>query len=217
MIKEFQAETEQEAIDLAVQTLNLSSDFLDIEVVETQKKTLFKKGSVVIRVHYEDTKDAPVQIKEVAIDSENEAKLLDFVKTILLKMGYEAKVKVISRKNDKITINIESEHSSIIIGKRGKNLDAIQTIASAFANTNNINVKIVLDSENYRMRHEDMIMKNAFKVAEQVSRTGKSVLLDPMNPFERRLVHTALAEIDNITTISEGDSLYKQIKVVKIK
>ena len=217
MIKEFQAETEQEAIDLAVQTLNLSSDFLDIEVVETQKKTLFKKGSVVIRVHYEDTKDAPVQIKEVAIDSENEAKLLDFVKTILLKMGYEAKVKVISRKNDKITINIESEHSSIIIGKRGKNLDAIQTIASAFANTNNINVKIVLDSENYRMKHEDMIMKNAFKVAEQVSRTGKSVLLDPMNPFERRLVHTALAEIDNITTISEGDSLYKQIKVVKIK
>ena len=216
MIKEFQAETEQEAINLAEQTLNLSSDFLDIEVVEVQKKTLFKKGSVVIRVHYEEQEATTSKVEE-AIDTENEDKILDFVKTVLLKMGYVSKVKVVSRNNDKLVINIESQFSSIIIGKRGKNLDAIQTIANAFANTNGIHVKVVLDSENYRMKHEDMIMKNAFKVAEQVSRTGKSVLLDPMNPFERRLVHTALAEIDNITTISEGDSLYKQIKVVKIK
>ena len=217
MIKEFQAETEQEAINLAEQTLNLSSDFLDIEVVEVQKKTLFKKGSVVIRVHYEEQETTATGEAEEAIDTENEDKILDFVKTVLLKMGYVSKVKVVSRNNDKLVINIESQFSSIIIGKRGKNLDAIQTIANAFANTNGIHVKVVLDSENYRMRHEEMLMKNAFKVAEQVSRTGKSVLLDPMNPFERRLVHTALSEIDNITTVSEGDSLYKQIKVVKIK
>ena len=67
------------------------------------------------------------------------------------------------------------------------------------------------------MRHEDLIIRNAYKTAEQVKRSGRSKLLDPMNPFERRLVHTALNDIEGVDTKSEGDGLYKQVRIIPVK
>ena len=78
-------------------------------------------------------------------------------------------------------------------------------------------MKVVIDSENYRMRHEEQIIRNAYKTAEQVKRSGRSKLLDPMNPFERRLVHTALNDIEGVDTKSEGDGLYKQVRIIPVK
>ena len=75
-------------------------------------------------------------------------------------------------------------------------------------------LKVVVDSENYRMRHEEQIIRTAYKTAQIVKRTGRSKLLEPMNPFERRLVHTALNDVDGIDTKSEGEGLYKQVRII---
>ena len=132
-------------------------------------------------------------------------------------MGYEGKASISFRRDSKLGINIESPDSSILIGRKGKNLDAIQLIANVYAGNLDPDMKVVIDSENYRMRHEEQIIRNAYKTAEQVKRSGRSKLLDPMNPFERRLVHTALNEIDGVDTKSEGDGLYKQVRIIPVK
>ncbi|MPN50573.1 hypothetical protein SDC9_198200 [bioreactor metagenome] len=136
-----------------------------------------------------------------------------FVATILEKMGYQGKVSISFRKTRKLGLNIESDNSSIIIGRKGKNLDAIQLLANVFAGQIDPDLKVIIDSENYRMRHEEQLIRMAFKTAEQVKKSGRSRLLEPMNPYERRLVHTALNDFGGVETKSEGEGLYKQIRI----
>lgn len=224
MFCDFEGKTEEEAREKAIEELGLESGNFDVEVIESVKKGLFKKSSVKIRVYYgddrEESKETQVILEKKsskeALVSENEVeeKVLEFIDTLISKMGYEGKASIAFRKEDKLGINIESVDSAILIGRKGKNLDAIQLVANIYAGNMDPDIKVVVDSENYRMRHEESIVRNAYKVAEQVKRSGKSRLLDPMNPFERRLVHTALNEIDGIETKSEGEGLYKQVRVI---
>lgn len=224
MFCDFEGKTEEEAREKAIEELCLESGNFDVEVIESVKKGLFKKSSVKIRVYYgddrEESKETQVILEKKsskeALVSENEVeeKVLEFIDTLISKMGYEGKASIAFRKEDKLGINIESVDSAILIGRKGKNLDAIQLVANIYAGNMDPDIKVVVDSENYRMRHEENIVRNAYKVAEQVKRSGKSRLLDPMNPFERRLVHTALNEIDGIETKSEGEGLYKQVRVI---
>ena len=132
-------------------------------------------------------------------------------------MGYECKVNINFRKDLKLGFDIDSPNSSIIIGRKGKNLDAIQLLANVYAAKLDEDYKIIIDSEDYRMRHEEYIVRNAFKNAEYVRKTGKSKLLEPMNPFERRLIHTALNDFNGVETKSEGDGLYKQVRIIPVK
>lgn len=226
MYKEYEARTEQEAIDMAVAELGLDRDDFDVEVVQTQKKTLFKKGSVTIRVHVPDEEDreeegnssddgdymVPGQVLEP--ESDDEVAIINFLSTMLEKMSYPSNVTVNFRRDRKIGLNIESRHSSIIIGRKGKNLDAIQLLVNVYAGNLDADYKIIIDSENYRMRHEEQIIRGAFKAAEYVRRTHRSKLLAPMNPFERRLIHTALNDFDGVETMSEGEGLYKQVRIL---
>lgn len=129
-------------------------------------------------------------------------------------MGYESKTSVVSRKGKKVNLDIASEYSSIIIGRKGKNLDAIQVLANVFAGKTDTERKIIVDSEGYRIRHEEQIIKNAYRVAMQVRKSGRSRLLEPMNPYERRLIHTALNDVTGIETKSEGEGLFKQVRVI---
>ena len=73
---------------------------------------------------------------------------------------------------------------------------------------------MIVDSENYRIRHEEQLIRLAYRTAEQVARSGQSRLLEPMNPYERRLVHTALNDFGGVETKSEGDGLYKQVRII---
>ena len=214
MIKEYEAKTEQEAIALAMEDLQLGQDELDIEIVDAGKRGLFKKSNVRIRVHLAEdlVDDHEMELTSEEL-SEYEQQVIDFLGTILDKMGYPGDVQVNFRKAGKLGLNISSDHSSIIIGKKGKNLDAIQLIVNVYAGQLNPGVKVVIDSENYRMRHEEQLVKLAYRSAEQVRRSGRSRLLEPMNPFERRLIHTALNDMEGITTKSEGDGLFKQVRI----
>ena len=218
MIREFEGKTEQEAIDMAISELGLERDDFDVEIIDQHKKTLFKRGSVKIRVHIPEPVSEETYSNEVlSSESENEEKILEFIQNLITKMGYECKVNINFRKDLKLGFNIDSPNSSIIIGRKGKNLDAIQLLANVYAAKLDEDYKIIIDSEDYRMRHEEYIVRNAFKNAEYARKTGKSKLLEPMNPFERRLIHTALNDFNGVETKSEGDGLYKQVRIIPVK
>ena len=184
-----------------MEELQIELDEFDIEVVEGSKRGLFKKGNVKIRVRLEEEK------------SDFEDEVVTFIATLLEKMSYPSTVQVNYRDNAKIGVEIISDDSAIVIGRKGKNLDAIQLLVNVFAGQRKMGTKVVVDSENYRLRHEENLVRLAFRSAEQVMRSGRSRLLEPMNPFERRLIHTALNTMEGVTTKSEGEGLYKQVRI----
>ncbi len=225
MFKDFEGKTESEALQKARQELGLVNDDVYVEVLEETKKGLFKRSYVKIRVYYgeeekediekaSNAEDIPEKGEKLIAESDVERKTIEFISTLIRKMGYEADITITSRRDSKICLNIESDNSSILIGRKGKNLDAIQLLANVYAANIDEDAKIVIDSENYRMRHEDQIVRNAIRSAEYVRRSGRSKLLEPMNPFERRLVHTALNDFKGVDTKSEGEGVYKQVRII---
>ena len=253
MIYEFEGRTEKEAIDTAAQELGLEKDDFDVEILETQRSGLFKKGHVRIRVHTDkpvspaytgaaiesvDENGETIQrpprrqmfggVKEAgqqpfasmpqrqvpAAQGEFEQKVTAFVEGLIERMGYSGKVTVLFREEFKLGLKIDSEYSSILIGKKGKNLDAIQLLANIFAGRQGReDTRIILDSENYRIRREESLVRLAYNVADRVRESRSSILLEPMNPFDRRLIHTTLNDIHDVETKSEGEGLYKQVRV----
>lgn len=217
MVYEFEGRSEKEAIDAAAEELGLERDGFDVEILESQVGSIFKKGKVRIRVHTRD--EAPASSHREVVGNplpadEFEAKVLEFTKKMIEGMGYACEVAVLFREEKKLGIRIDSEHASIIIGKKGKNLDALQVLVNVYAGRlGREDTRVILDSENYRIRREEALVRLAYETGEQVRRTRQSVLLEPMNPFERRIIHTTLNDIVDIETKSEGDGLYKQVRV----
>lgn len=211
MIHEFEGKSEKEAIDTAIESLGLNRDEIDVEILENKKKPFFfGGGKVKIRVHLTEGQDEALEP-----ESEAEQKIQEFLSQIVKRMGFQADVELTSREEGKIKFDICSEHSAIVIGRQGKTLDAFQLICNIYAGRiNEHKLKVIVDAENYRERREAQLVRMANKVADQVRRSKGSRLLDPMNPFERRLIHTALNDRKNIETISEGDGLYKKIRVL---
>lgn len=219
MVYEYEGKTEKEAIEKAVAELGLERDQFDVEILETQKNSLFKKGFVKIRVHVEDSPknvvDKVSKITSPVAQGEFEEKLTTFIKEIIEKMGYEVKVDVMFREENKIGIKLESASSSILIGRKGKNLDALQLLLNVYAGKlGHESTRVILDTENYRIRREESLVRLAYTTADKVRSSKNSILLEPMNPFERRLIHTTLNDIPDIETKSEGEGLYKQVRVL---
>ena len=235
MVYEFEGRTEKEAIDRAAEELGLQKDDFDVEILETQRSSLFKKGFVKIQVHtnkleksvemddYED--DPPEQTAgnryvnpsvfgDPEPKNEFEKQLIQFTEGVIERMGYGGKVFILFREERKIGLKIDSEHSSIIIGKKGKNLDALQLLVNIYAGRKGReDMRVVLDSENYRIRREESLVRLAYTVADRVRENRGSILLEPMNPFDRRIIHTTLNDISDVETKSEGEGLYKQVRI----
>ena len=237
MIYEFEGRTEKEAIDKAAAELGIEKDQFDVEILETQRSGLFKKGFVKIQVHtdsLDEEKPKPGKersngrsegtVRKSGTGRKNgagpvsandfEGAMVSFVETLIERMGYAGKVSVLYREENKLGLKIESEHSSILIGKKGKNLDALQLLANIYAGRQGREeMRIILDSENYRLRREESLVRLAYDVADKVRENRSSILLEPMNPFDRRLIHTTLNDISDVETKSEGEGLYKQVRV----
>lgn len=213
MYQEFEGRTEKEAIETAIEALGLERDEFDVEILETEKSGIFNlQKKVRIRVHLNDE-----IVSAGSEDPENdfEHAVADFVTNMTEKMGYPAQVRVKYREPGKLGVRLDSPHSSILIGKKGKNLDAIQLLANVIAGRlDDGDTRVVVDAENYRQRREENLIRLAQQVGDQVMRTRRSKLLEPMNPFERRLIHTTLNDVAGITTKSEGEGLYKQVRVI---
>ncbi|MDR0910689.1 MAG: protein jag [Spirochaetaceae bacterium] len=220
MTYEFEGRSEKEAIERAAEELGLASDDFDVEILENQKSGIFKKGLVRIRVHIDDGMDEKPQVnipKKTAPAlqaTEFEAEIISFIRTVIEKMGYSGEVSVQFREERKLGIKIDSGDSSILIGKKGKNLDALQFLVNIYAGRlGNDDIRIILDSEGYRLRHEENLVRMAYTVADRVRESKQSILLEPMNPYDRRLIHTTLNDINDIETESEGEGLFKQVRV----
>lgn len=233
MTYEYEGKTEKEAIEKAASELGLEKDQFDVEILESQKKSLFKNGYVKIRVHTVDSQNNvspefdgkvpnatsrannPSIVSNPMPQDEFEQNLVDFTKNLIEKMGYEVAVEIMFREDKKIGIKLTSSSSSILIGRKGKNLDALQLIVNVYAgHLGREDVRVILDTENYRVRREENLVHLAYNTADKVRSTHKSILLEPMNPFERRLIHTTLNDVPEVETISEGEGLYKQVRVI---
>jgi len=242
IVKEFEGKNEKEAINKAIEELGLDKDEIDFEIVEAKKPgILFRGGKVKIRVHLneedaeglsdedpdedpdEDTIEPPRRMEDQPPQRVRgnpmpttpfEEKILAFTAGVLERMGFEPKVTIGFREEKKIGIDIETEHSAVLIGKQGKTLEAFQLIVNiAAGRLGGDSTRVILDTQDYRYRREKSLIRMANQTAEEVRRHRESVLLEPMNPFERRLVHTTLGKQGDISTLSEGDGLYKRIRV----
>lgn len=233
MTYEYEGKTEKEAIEKAASELGLEKDQFDVEILESQKKSLFKNGYVKIRVHTVDSQNNvspefdgkvpnatsrannPSIVSNPMPQDEFEQNLVDFTKNLIEKMGYEVAVEIMFREDKKIGIKLTSSSSSILIGRKGKNLDALQLIVNVYAgHLGREDVRVILDTENYRIRREESLVRLAYVTADKVCQKKTSMLLEPMNPFERRLIHTTLNDISDVETKSEGEGLYKQVRVI---
>ncbi|OHD05922.1 MAG: hypothetical protein A2086_06945 [Spirochaetes bacterium GWD1_27_9] len=200
--REFSGKTEKEAIDNALNTLKLKEDQVKIELENKAGIFPFGKKNIVVKVSYDE---------ELAFGN----RCLMLVRDLLEKMNIEAKIYLLEENDEKVVIEIESPDSAIIIGKQGKTLESLQTIISVIMNKNStVWTKIVVDIGNYRQRREKSLEKLAMSYANQVKKTKKSILLEPMNPFERRIIHMMLKDDNNIDTQSEGEGTIKQIRIL---
>ncbi len=144
----------------------------------------------------------------------HEAEIVDFVKTLLARMGFKAQVVVGSREPKRLGIDVETDRSAVLIGKQGKTLEAFQFICNLAATRLGAEgTRVIIDTQDYRSRREHSLERMAAQAADRVRRNRESVLLEPLNPFERRIVHTAIARRGDVETESEGDGLYKRIRV----
>jgi spoIIIJ-associated protein len=179
---------------------------LNIEVIDEGKTGIFGFGvskPAKIRVYYHEEK----------MDIGGITK--DIILKILEKMGVNAWVKDLKEGDNKVYIELESEHSGLIIGKKGKTLESLQFMLNLIVNhKTESDKKIILDIESYRAKRERAIRKLSREMALKVVRTGRPCTLEPMNPFERRLIHITLQNDSRVTTRSEGSGIYRKVRIL---
>jgi len=208
-VHEFEGRTEKEAIANAIEAMGLDEDEIDVEVVKT-RSGLFGGGKVTIRVHVGE--DQPVE--EVQPHTEQESAAAGFVSELLRHMGVEAELRIVTREDDRVVLEMISDDAGILIGRHGATLEAMQLLTNiACGRRHEDGPRVILDTEDYRYRREQSLTRMAMRVARDVQRSGRSQLLEPMNPFERRLVHTTISGLEDVSTESEGDGPYKQVRV----
>ena len=139
----------------------------------------------------------------------------DFLMGAVNRMGVNVVLSTFEN-DDTVYIDIKSEQAGMLIGRRGETLDALQYLTSLAVNKADDSYKrIILDTENYRAKREESLVRLANKIANQVIRTGRKVVLEPMNPYERRILHSTLQPNDKVDTLSEGEEPYRKVVVVK--
>ncbi len=192
--------TIEEAVSAALAELGIAQDDAVVEVIEEGSKGFLGIGS----------KEATVKVTE-KIDIEKKAvKFLDsMVSKIVDKADYDVEY------NDKgIKIILSGPDMGILIGRRGDTLDALQYLTSIFVNKYSSEyIKVYLDTENYREKRHDTLVRLARRLASQVVREGKSITLEPMNPNERRIIHSTLQNNRLVTTGSIGDEPGRRVVI----
>lgn len=185
----FSGKTVEEAIELGLKTLGLDREQAEITVLDEGKKKII--GGV----------KAKVKIVKKLSDGKRAVEFIDGLMDIL---NVNAVTELVSD-GEKVEINLTSINSSRIIGRHGEVLDAIQTMASAVANIGREDYKrVVVDCENYRASREKTLVELAERLAKKAVERRRRVTLEPMNPYERRVIHAALAENPDVQTVSSG-------------
>ena len=210
--KEFTGKTVEEAIALGLEELGLTQEQADIRVLEEGKKKLF--GSVKARVEIAPLTEETQTAAPVATGKTDGERTVEFLEGLFKLLKITACTELVTE-GEKVEINITAANSNAVIGKHGATLDAIQTLAGAVANTGRDDYKrVVVDCENYRENREATLVKLAGNLAAKAQRLGRKIQLEPMNPYERRIIHSALSEMEGVKTESEGKEPNRYIVVI---
>lgn len=236
---EVSGKTEESAIEAALEQLGMSRDDVSVEIVERAKSGFLglKNSQAVVRVIYEvegeeeeivtkaesvveQTKSAKEtapkeQAKPVAVEpgTSRAVRVESFLAGLLERMEVSAGMEIIDE-GDTISVNFSAKDPGVLIGRRGETLDAMQHLTNYSINRGaSDRVRINLDAENYRQRRNETLEALAQKVAAKVVKYRRNITLDPMNAYERHVIHTALQEYENITTYSVGNEPQRRIVV----
>ena len=200
---EFKGKTVDDAITEATIQFGITSDELIYEVID--------KGSTGI-LGFINTKPAIIRAKK---KDTFEDIVQDFLDKMFEIMGIEAVVDITYNEEEKtMDINLTGPEMGVLIGKRGQTLDALQKIVQSVVNKHSEDfIRVKLDTENYRARRKDTLENLARNISYKVKRTKKSVVLEPMNPYERRIIHSTLQNDKYVSTRSEGEEPFRRAVV----
>jgi len=199
--------TEEDAISTALEQLNMDRDEVSVEVVERAKSGFLGIGGspAVVRVYYEQ------------IDSKAQ-KVEDFLSGLFSHMEINANAEISEEETDTIRVVLTGGNPGALIGRRGETLDAIQHLTNYVVNSSSADrVRIYIDAENYRERRNESLIRLANKMADKVLKYRRNMTLEPMNSYERHVIHTALQERDGITTFSTGVEPGRRIVIASEK
>lgn len=193
--------TVQEAIDLALEELQCDKDNVDIEVLEEGTKGIFGLiGNKVARVR-------------VTVKESNSEKAKEFLANVLEKMKVDAEI-IAEENEDSILLRVKGDDIGIVIGRRGETLDSLQYLTSLVVNKNSEDYKrVIIDIENYRQKREETLVKLANRLADRVVKYKKNITLEPMNPYERRVIHSSLQDHKYVETYSVGEEPNRKVVI----
>lgn len=201
---EFKAKTVEDAVTEATMQLGIPSEQLDYEIIEQGSKGflgIFNAKQAVIRV----------TLKKSLTDTTKA-----FCDELFAAMKVETNVSIDYKEEDHMmNIDLSGPDMGILIGKRGQTLDALQYLISLYVNKESESyIRVKLDTENYRERRRATLEKLAKKIAYSVKRSRKAIALEPMNPYERRIIHSALQNDKYVCTKSEGEEPYRKVVIL---
>jgi len=198
------AKTVEEAVEEALKELNATKENVDIEVLEEPTKGLLGIGA----------KPALVRVSLKAEQENKVEKVKEILNSITGCMGLTINSNI-KEEEDAIKVNIDGESLGLIIGHKGENLDALQLLTSVIANKTGDYKRIELDVQNYREKRKETLIHLAEKKARDVIKYGRNITLEPMTPYERRIIHTALQEDTKVTTTSVGTEPFRKVVIKK--
>ena len=224
--------TEEAAIAAALEELGLDRDDVSVEIVERAKSGFLGIGAspAVVRVQYEAPDEEPETVAEApaeaqpaaapaapaaAVDEpEGYARIRAFVSGLLEHMGIQAEIEITARDNGGVNVNLSGSNMGAVIGRRGETLDAIQHLTNYAVNRgSDKHMHISVDAESYRAKREESLVRLAEKMAAKAIKYKRSMALEPMNSYERHVIHTALQDYEGVTTSSTGTEPNRRVVV----
>lgn len=227
--------TEEAAIAAALEELGLDRDDVSVEIVERAKSGFLGIGAspAVIRVQYEAPDEeaeqaaapaeaqAPAAEPEASVESaapadepESYVRIRTFVSGLLEHMGIQAQIDITARDNGGVNVNLSGSGMGAVIGRRGETLDAIQHLTNYAVNRgSDKHMHISVDAESYRAKREESLVRLAEKMAAKAVKYKRSMALEPMNSYERHVIHTALQDYEGVTTSSTGTEPNRRVVV----
>ena len=213
-------EPKEEKVEEPVVEEPVKAEPKKVETVQPQKAAAEKKADEPQKAAFEKAVE-----KEVKEEVKKETKLVevqpqtieaveDFLKNTMKAMDMEVELKTEIDQDGALCVDMSGEHMGILIGKRGQTLDSLQYLANRVANKQQEGyVRVKLDTENYRARREETLRHLAKNIAHKVKRNRRPVALEPMNPYERRIIHSALQSDPYVMTHSEGEEPFRKVVI----
>ncbi|ELC8443313.1 protein jag [Clostridium perfringens] len=202
---EITGKTVEEALKSALRQLDTTEDKVEVTVIDEGSKGFFNLiGTKPAKISVTMKRDRILETKK-------------FLSEVLEKMNVKAEINI-EESNDVVKINLTGPKMGTIIGYRGETLDSLQYLTSLVVNKAKEDKykRLVLDTENYRQKREETLKRLANKIAYKVRKSGRSLKLEPMNPYERRVIHSELQNNNFVRTFSEGEEPYRRV-VVELK